>query len=42
VFHSPQPGQRPAQRGVSWPQAEQTWMVVARGTSGPGYGPGPT
>ena len=24
VFHSPQPGQRPAQRGASCPQAEQT------------------
>jgi hypothetical protein len=26
VFHSPQPGQRPAQRGVVAPQSRQTWM----------------
>src|SRR5262249_19076023 len=31
VFHSPQPGHCPAQRGVSCPHAEQTWIVVARG-----------
>ena len=31
VFHSPQPGQRPAQRAVSWPQAEQTWIVDGAG-----------
>ena len=31
VFHSPQPGQRPAQRAVSWPQAEQTWTEVGLG-----------
>ena len=32
VFHSPQPGHCPAQRAVSWPQAEQTWTEVGRGT----------
>ena len=31
VFHSPQPGQRPAQRAVSCPQAEQTWTEELRG-----------
>ena len=30
VFHSPQPGQRPLQRGVWCPQDEQTWTVVGR------------
>jgi len=32
VFHSPQPGHWPSQRGASAPQAEQTWTLVARGT----------
>ena len=31
VFHSPQPGHCPIQRGVSAAQAEQTKTVVARG-----------
>ncbi len=34
VFHALQPGHLPCQRGVSWPQAEQTWMVVGRAMSG--------
>ena len=32
VFHSPQPGHWPIQRGESCPHWEQTWRVVGRGT----------
>jgi hypothetical protein len=31
VFHAPQPGHWPSQRGASAPQEEQTKTVVARG-----------
>jgi hypothetical protein len=30
VFQASQPGQRPCQRALEWPQAEQTWTVTGR------------
>lgn len=30
MFHSPQPGHWPIQRGSLWPQVEQVWTVIAR------------
>ena len=42
VFHAPQPGHCPCQRGSAWPQSVQTRMVVGRaiGVSRLGAGAG--
>jgi hypothetical protein len=35
VFHAWQPGQRPCQRALLCPHAEQTWTVVGRAICSP-------